>query len=292
MAANRTHTSDPASWPALQLENEIEFLEHLGESPLAMRSTDPALGWVITGIFDNTYNGLFRARLAGPDADAAIEAALQQFRAAIVPVPSDWREDDASLPPEMPVPYQWYVAPADTPPDVAERLKVRGCGRIHGGVGMAMTLSSSTRSDPPDGGVEIRRVETEADLAAWTGIYDSDERERKLMQALLASLGLGSDRPMVHFQAAWNGQPAGTASAFLGSAAMGIYHVKVIREARNKGIGSALTRACLNLGISRGYPIAVLAPSPEGKNMYQRLGFKIYDWPFESFTWSGKESGS
>jgi hypothetical protein len=50
-------------WPLLEGVNWIEMLSFLGSSPLAERQISDEIEWVITGVEDNTFNGVVRAHL-------------------------------------------------------------------------------------------------------------------------------------------------------------------------------------------------------------------------------------
>jgi hypothetical protein len=59
------------------------------------------------------------------------------------------------------------------------------------------------------------------------------------------------------------------AMSYRSDAAVGIYGVTTITSARGRGYGSALTRALIDPAA----PV-VLSPTPEGENLYRRLGFE------------------
>jgi len=54
----------------------------------------------------------------------------------------------------------------------------------------------------------------------------------------------------------------------------GVYYVATIPEQRKKGFGTAMMHYLLQLAKTKGYFIATLQASKEGKNLYERLGFK------------------
>lgn len=67
------------------------------------------------------------------------------------------------------------------------------------------------------------------------------------------------------------GKPVGAAMSYRTDEAVGIFGVTTIASARRRGYGSALTRAAMLA--DSGLP-CVLAPSPEGEELYRRLGFQ------------------
>ena len=53
----------------------------------------------------------------------------------------------------------------------------------------------------------------------------------------------------------------------------GIYFVGTIKEARGKGIGTAITYAAVKEAQERGYEIVILHASKMGYNVYKKMGF-------------------
>src|SRR5260370_7603799 len=67
-------------WPLLEGVNWIEMLSYLGTSPLAERQISDEMEWVITGVWDNTFNGVVRAQLSPPQVDQIIDHVPAPFR--------------------------------------------------------------------------------------------------------------------------------------------------------------------------------------------------------------------
>lgn len=243
----------------LDLEITLEYLAFLGTSPLAARHTTGTLAWVLTGIDDNTYNGVLQTQLAAEDADDAIGATLSYFRAGATPA-------------------LWYVTPGSRPADLGERLRRQGCFELDPGMGMAADLE---RLPPPApvAGLTIRRVADADDLARWCAVYEGEPLRRQLY----ASLGLRDNVPLRHFVGLLDETPVATSSIFLGQRAAALLHVEVRPNARRRGIGTAIVLAALHEARTAGYRTAVVAPSAEGQPLYARLGFFTYRCPYTYF---------
>jgi hypothetical protein len=67
------------------------------------------------------------------------------------------------------------------------------------------------------------------------------------------------------------GRPVAAAMSFQSGTAIGVFGVTTVSSARRRGHGTAMTRAAVLA--DSGLP-SVLSPSPEGENLYKRLGFR------------------
>jgi hypothetical protein len=68
-----------------------------------------------------------------------------------------------------------------------------------------------------------------------------------------------------------SGRPVAAAMSYEADAAVGVFGVTTIASARRRGYGTAMTRAAVLA--DSGLP-SVMAPSPEGENLYKRLEFR------------------
>src|SRR2546421_2060230 len=109
-------------WPLLEAVNWIEMLSYLGTSPLAERHVTDEVEWVITGVEDNTFNGVVRAQLSEATADRIIDEVAQRFRERGV----------------------WHLWPVDlkTSQSLAQRLEAHGWRPLAECVTMAIDLSA------------------------------------------------------------------------------------------------------------------------------------------------------
>jgi hypothetical protein len=80
-----------------------------------------------------------------------------------------------------------------------------------------------------------------------------------------------SDDAMHMFLGRVDGRPVAAAMGYVLADAVGVFGVTTVASARGRGYGTAVTRAALLA--ETGLP-AVLAPSKQAVNMYDRLGFR------------------
>src|SRR5260370_547897 len=104
-------------WPLLEGVNWIEMLSYLGTSPLAERQISDEMEWVITGVWDNTFNGVVRAQLSDAQVDQVIDDVTARFR-------------------ERNVPHQWFLNEDSRPANLQQFLVAHVWERLPEGVGM------------------------------------------------------------------------------------------------------------------------------------------------------------
>ena len=246
-------------WPLLEAVNMIEMLSYLGTSPLAERQVTEEIEWVITGVEDNTFNGVVRAQLAKANAERVIDEVARRFQ-------------------ERNVSHLWFLNEDSRPANLAQRLKAHGWTCLREGVGMAIDLSAIAEPFPPPAGLSVERVTDEAGIALWGDFHrylEHNQRDEP-RERLYISLGLSGDQPLRHYLAWLDGAPVGALSLFLGQEAAGIYNVEVASARRRRGIGTAMTRAVLEEAHALGWRVGVVGPTRESRSMYERLGFVLH----------------
>lgn len=248
-----------AAWSA-----DVELLTYLSGSSLAeVRRVGDGFA-LLTGLFDNTRNGIVCSRLPAETADERINDLLAWLNRHHAPA-------------------QWMVAAETEPPDLRERLERAGCRPERQAVYMATHLTGRDLTDrrlPAE--VEITAIRHAAQLAAAFAAADevADDPEQPARElALLTSLGLDNERPLEHYAARLHGQPVGMASAFAAASALTLTDLRVGPAARRTGIGRALVLHALREGQAAGCTLAVLAPTPATIPFFEPLGFALGRFP-------------
>jgi ribosomal protein S18 acetylase RimI-like enzyme len=246
-------------WPLLEAANMIEMLSYLGTSTLAERQVTDEIEWVITGVEDNTFNGVVRAQLSEAHVDQVIDEVTSRLR-------------------ERNIPHQWFLNVDSRPPNLEQRLVAHGWARLREGVGMAVDLSAIASPFPPPPDLTIERVVDEEGVALWGTFHrylENDQRDEP-RERLYISLGLAGDQPLRHYIARLGGEPVGALSLFLGREAAGIYNAEVAPARQRRGVGTAMTQAVLEEARKLSSRVGVVGPTRESRSMYERLGFILH----------------
>lgn len=233
---------------------------YLGRSPRAELAVGPHLTWVLTGIPDSFLNVVLGTQLPPDRADEIIDQTLAHFRARQV------------------TGLSWWAEPETPGVDLGMRLTARGLRLIEGNTGMAADLTALNEDVPTPAGLAIVPIEDRAMLRQWSQLtsvnFGIPEPGAQRVFELYADLGF--EMPMRSYLALLGGRPVGTSQLFLGAGVAGIYHVTCLPEARQQGIGAALTLAALREARGLGYRIGILQASSMGSSVYRRLGFQAF----------------
>jgi ribosomal protein S18 acetylase RimI-like enzyme len=248
--------------PALVAAVERDFIAAwwlLAEATDAERHDDPSIRWFRTGLPDAYCNQVLVTRLDDTDADATIDDVRRGVG-----------RDGA--------PFMWWVMPSFAPADLAARLERQGL--LPEGAWPALALPIRDLAEPPPvAGLEIRRVENDADLDAYLGIVGQTLSSSDAFTGLLGDagrrIGYAEDAPEEHLIGLMEGSPVATASLLVAGGAAGLYNVATLEPARRRGIGAAMTVAAVRRGAARGLSIATLQASTMGRPIYERLGFRF-----------------
>ncbi len=179
---------------------------------------------------------------------------------------------------EQSLPMFWIIDTAKRSETFTESLVA---AEIHHAVdmpGMAFDLEESPLTEPELPDVEVRRVTDQIMLADWVNAAAQGFGLTPEFVELFARPGAAhgfSDSAPMHFLTAYlNGRPVATSSLIPSRGVAGIYCVCTIADARNKGIGGAITQASNALAAQLGFRYTLLQASKMGRPVYERLGFK------------------
>jgi ribosomal protein S18 acetylase RimI-like enzyme len=129
---------------------------------------------------------------------------------------------------------------------------------------------------PPE--LQIVPVEDAAMLRRWMDVWGFDMADdiKQQITDVYAQLGFDPDRPLRHYVGLLHGEPVSVAAIFEGAGVASVQHVVTPPAYRRRGFGAAMTVHVMREAQKRGYRYVVLTASPDGINIYRRLGFQEY----------------
>jgi ribosomal protein S18 acetylase RimI-like enzyme len=258
MSESVIETTPTARMEAMEenLEGHVSFLQRRLPG-MAVTDLDGLLV-IDSGLSSDTFNKILGARLDESSADDRIDKALSYFR-------------------EAGRPFSFWVGPGSRPLDLEERLHERGLRAAEYELGMSIELDRIHGVDLP-AGAEIRKVESDEDLAAFSWILASLVTPPDAAVIQFFELGkrilLQEDCPMRFYVAWMESEPAAVSELFLGGGVAGVHMVATAARYRRRGLGMALTWTALEEGRRAGMKSGVLQASAEGQPVYERLGFE------------------
>ena len=149
----------------------------------------------------------------------------------------------------------------------------------------AMVLERRLPDATPPPGVELRRVTTDDDVAAYGAVmgaaYATYGMPTDVLPGMLNSLATLCAPHIVAFIAWLDGPPAAGAMTVVTHGVAGVYWVGTTPEARGRGLAELCTRAAGNAGFDLGGRIASLQASPMGEPVYRRMGYvEVTRYPY------------
>jgi ribosomal protein S18 acetylase RimI-like enzyme len=245
------------------------FLASFKEWSKAEIHDTPELMWSITEIPFPLFNGVLRARLSPDTTDDAINAAITRCKSKNVPM-------------------LWWTGPSTQPSDLGSRLSARGFQAAEL-PGMAADLNTLPENVELPEKLAIQRVASDEALETWCRVlctaFEFSDFVADAFFDFSRSLGFDPHFPYRNYLGYLEDEPVSTSSLFLGAGVAGIYNVTTLKEARRKGIGTAMTAVPLVEARSSGYRVGILHSSESGFKVYRNLGFIEYCKIFQ-YIWS------
>jgi GNAT superfamily N-acetyltransferase len=255
--------STPALLAAIDA-NHTGYYLRFGRLPEGEVHEDATITWFASGVQDEMFNGVTRARLDQPDLDRAVESVLAQFRRRNVPM-------------------VWHIGPASSPATLGSTLLAHGLFYDAEEPGMALDLLALNEGAPPPTGLTIEPVVDEPALRQWVAVwaFDAPESAMTHLQHVFCALGADPRHPWRYYLGRLHGEPVATVKLFYHAGVVSVQHVVTLPHARRRGISTAITAHALRQARDLGYRIAMLTASPHGIGNYRRIGFQ----EFCTFRW-------
>lgn len=215
--------------------------------------------WIASGIPIYFYNGVFRSSFPSGDIRHHVDRVIDEFA-------------------KRRLSFIWQLGPSSQTADLEQYLLATGFQFDEAELGMALDLHTLQADDMPlPAEFTIKRVVNEAMLKDWVKVWVFGAPDYiALTQEVYLELGYEGNLPCQYFIGYLNGKPVATVMLFLAAGVAAIHYVVTLPEARNRGIGTAMTAYALREAKRLGYRVAILTASEDGIHIYKRLGFQEY----------------
>lgn len=166
--------------------------------------------------------------------------------------------------------------------DLAEAAAADGMVAFGDSPAMVLERRLDEATAPP--GVELRRVETEDDAAAFGRVmgeaYATYGMPPECGPAMVGRLAVLSAPHIATFIASLERVAVAGAMTIVTHGVAGIYWVGTVPAARGRGLAELCTRAATNAGFDLGGRVASLQASVMGEPVYRRMGyFEVTRYP-------------
>lgn len=183
----------------------------------------------------------------------------------------------------------WARAGAPDDDDLVEAAGEAGLRQVVSMPEMVHGERVEERPLPP--GVELRRVNSAEDAEDYWRVaanaYAGNGFPPEVFAFYESHNGLW-EQNVVAFLAHLDDRPAGIAMTIVSHDVAGIYWVGSTEDARERGLGWAVTASAVNAGFEMGAMIASLQASPKGEPLYRRMGFETI-FEYHLFMWTPPE---
>lgn len=241
--------------------NAIESCLAWADWPGMERGQDDGMVWTLTDVPFPFFNNVFHARLAEPQIDRAIAAAIERVR-------------------RRGVPLFWWTGPTTRPRGLGTHLRAHGFVDGFEAAAMAADLHALGEARPVPEGATFHEVVDETMLRDWCGVMTTvnefPDFAAKAWFDVLAYLGLGKDKLYRHFLGRVDGAPVCSASLFFGAGVAGLSNVATLASYGRRGVASGLVRHAFREARRAGYTVGTLFSSPMAVSLYHRLGFQEF----------------
>jgi GNAT superfamily N-acetyltransferase len=237
--------------------NQAEWIRFEGQHlPDVELHDDRDAIWVCSTV-SGRPNAVAMARFAAERTDARIDRIVHRYK-------------------DLPASTVWWIGPNSSPPDLGKRLRAAGFHCFKHFPGMSLDLKRLVKSDHVPPNLRLSQVTDFSVFDKREHPYFGPMTTERRRNFLAGERLLCAVRPQraFAFVAAVDGEPLGHALIFLGAGVAGVFDVGVVRRARGRGIGRAVTVAAVNHAKRLGYRYAVLQASGEGEQVYRKIGFE------------------
>jgi GNAT superfamily N-acetyltransferase len=236
-------------------DNLLAFLDALATVPMFETDAHADVVTYRSGLTHPLFNGVVGGRFAPGTEEERTREAMAPFV-------------------EAGLPFLWWSTPSTWSLGTHRALEAAGATR-EDSPGMHVDLRGLTPAGRPVDGLEITVAEP-GDACTFARLMcqgfgfsaDFEEPVRRLLEGF-------DPEQLVNVVATLDDEPVGCGSLWITGETAGLYNVAVLDEARQRGVGYAVTSALLDEARARGCTESVLQATRLGRPVYERLGYVV-----------------
>ena len=246
--------------------NFIDYWRTASDSENAELHEEHGATFAYTGIPHEIFNVVLKTEFSEDNADAATDAVIDFYKARRAPL-------------------LWYTGLLCTPKDMRRRLEARGHPHDYDLTAMAVDIEKIKTDFAKPTGLVVKEVKTSDDSRKWAECLASSwDSPKELVPWMMKNpcynveLRPKSGTPMQRrmFVGLIGDEPVGTVMLNWKGDLIGLQAVGTGKDARYKGIGSAVVSTALKEARAMGFKFIVVLSTVEGVKLYSRLGFKVF----------------
>lgn len=250
-------------WSQLEILKAMETNMHLQMTYFAKYVDtmellfQPDVTVIQSSIIDDTFNYILSALFNDKNVTDRVSKIIKSFE-------------------EQALPYSWWVGPFDTPTRLPDVLLSQGLSFKEENVGMYLCLNDYMPSQMQSM-INFQRVNSLLQLKDFSQVIvkiggnpEAFDKIQSKVPPILYQDGACFEMYVGYLYDV----PVVTGILVLHANVGGIYYVATDPEQRKKGYGTAMMKHLIQRAQDQGYHMVTLQASQEGKNLYQRLGFK------------------
>ena len=217
------------------------------------------------------FKGVFQARLAPDEADAAIDETIEWFKARNAPF------------------FFWWTGQDTRPGDLGERLEAHGFAVFEKDApAMVADMDQLNWNNPRPPQLRLDPVADDKQLMQWKQVFieafDIPEFAGQAWVDATHAVGIGRT-PWHLLLGTLNAEPVCCGLLSCGAGVAGLLGLGTLPAFRRQGIGSAMQLERLRIARELGYRYAVLFASEMGYSPYLKLGFRDTGRRMSRYLW-------
>ncbi len=218
---------------------------------------EPDVTVVRSQIHDDTFNYVLSARFS----DSHVRDRISHV---------------ASLFKKFELPFSWWVGESDLPASLEDELKKQGFDFKEKNIGMYAEINNLLLGSA-DSSIEFKRAENNSHLQDFSHIITAiggNPNAFDLIYSKIPPTIYCGTAPLEMYVAYVGNEPVTSGILVSHANVVGIYYIATIPQQRRQGFGGSMMIHLLQRAKEKGYSIAVLQASSQGRSVYEKLGFR------------------